>query len=331
MGSVYVFINNDIIYFCSTVIEFTVSAQESFRVKLDDMELFVKVVEQGSFTKAADYCEIPKSTVSRRIRELEQSLKTRLLERTTRRLHLTEVGEAFYHKARQILQEVETTEKEIAQKQGDYSGKLTVYAPDCILELCVDHVAQFCQDYPDISLDLHSDSQPQHLMAEKRFDLQLNIGAQSDSSFIARPLATLSYDYFVSPDYLTTHGTPETPLELHRFSTLALNQSNPKAMSWRFNQQELLLTHKYTVDSPYVLRALAVANQGVCCLPTIMVCNEIQANKLVRLFGGQHAFEQVLHGVYHSRRYVPNKVKLLLDEVEALLQARIDSLEKSIK
>jgi DNA-binding transcriptional LysR family regulator len=300
-------------------------------VKLDDMELFVKVVEQGSFTKAADYCEIPKSTVSRRIRDLEQSLKTRLLERTTRRLHLTEVGEAFYHKVQQILKEVETTEKEIAQKQGDYSGKLTVYAPDCILELCVDHVAQFCQDYPDISLNLHSDSQPQHLMAEKRFDLLLNIGTQSDSSFIARPLATLSYDYFASPDYLAIDGEPKTPADLHQFSTLTLNQNNQKAMEWYFNQQELSLTHKCTVDSPYVLRALAVANQGICCLPTIMVSNEVKENKLVRLFGGQYAFQQVLYGVYHSRRYVPNKVKLLLDEVEALLQARIDSIEGSIE
>ncbi len=295
------------------------------------MELFVKVVEQGSFTKAADYCEIPKSTVSRRIRDLEQSLKTRLLERTTRRLHLTEVGEAFYHKVQQILKEVETTEKEIAQKQGDYSGKLTVYAPDCILELCVDHVAQFCQDYPDISLNLHSDSQPQHLMAEKRFDLLLNIGTQSDSSFIARPLATLSYDYFASPDYLAIDGEPKTPADLHQFSTLTLNQNNQKAMEWYFNQQELSLTHKCTVDSPYVLRALAVANQGICCLPTIMVSNEVKENKLVRLFGGQYAFQQVLYGVYHSRRYVPNKVKLLLDEVEALLQARIDSIEGSIE
>ncbi|MCW8328808.1 LysR family transcriptional regulator [Photobacterium sp. SDRW27] len=300
-------------------------------MKLDDMELFVKVVEQGSFTKAADYCNIPKSTVSRRIRDLEQSLKTRLLERTTRRLHLTEVGEAFYHKAQQILQEVETTEKEIAQKQGDYSGKLTVYAPDYILELCVDHVAQFCQDYPDISLALHSDSQPQHLMAEKRFDLLLNIGTQPDSSFIARPLATLSYDYFASPSYLATYGHPESPLELHQLSTLALNQSNPKAMAWHFGQQELPLAHKYTVDSPYVLRSLTMAGQGICCLPAIMVSNEVKSNKLVRLFGGQYAFKQVLYGVYHSRRYVPNKVKLLLDEVGMLLQARIDSLEKSIK
>ncbi|OLQ75420.1 hypothetical protein BIT28_22540 [Photobacterium proteolyticum] len=300
-------------------------------MKLDDMELFVKVVEQGSFTKAADYCEIPKSTVSRRIRDLEQSLKTRLLERTTRRLHLTEVGEAFFHKAQQILQEVETTEKEIAQKQGDYSGKLTVYAPDCILELCVDHVAQFCQDYPDISLNLHSDSQPQHLMAEKRFDLQLNIGEQPDSSFIARPLATLHYDYYASPDYLAAHGEPQTPADLQQLSTLELAQSNPRAMAWHFPQQTLSLTHKYSVDSPYVLRALAVANQGICCLPTIMVSNEVLANKLVRLFDGQYAFQQHLYGIYHSRRYVPNKVKLLLDEVEMLLQARIDSLENGIK
>lgn len=295
------------------------------------MELFVQVVEQGSFTKAAEFCELPKSTVSRRIRDLEQSLKTRLLERTTRRLHLTEVGEAFYHKARQILQEIEITEKEIAQKQGDYSGKLTVYAPDCIIELCVDHVSQFCHDYPAISLNIHSTSQPHNIMAEKRFDLLLDIGAQPDSSLIARPLGAMHYDYFASPDYLAIHGKPNSAEELEQFTTLALNQYNQKAMPWQFEQQDLALTHKCAVDSPYVLKALAVAGQGICCLPLVLAAKEVKSNKLVRLFDGKHAFPLTLYGIYHSRRFVPSKVKLLLDDIETLLQARINSLEKSIE
>lgn len=299
-------------------------------MKLDDMELFVHVVEQGSFTKAADFCDLPKSTVSRRIRDLEASLTTRLLERTTRHLHLTEVGEAFYHKAKQILQEVEITEKEIAQKQGDYAGKLTVYAPDSILELCIDHISRFCQEYPDISLVLHSSSQPQNLMPDKRFDLLVDIGTQPDSSFIARPLATLNYNYYASPDYLALHGEPQSPADLHHFTTLTLNQSNQKAMAWHFNQQELPLRHKCAVDSPYVLRALATDGQGICCLPLVLAAREVQANRLVPLFDGQQAFPLTVYGIYHSRRFVPSKVKLLLDDMKTLMQERIDAIETTV-
>jgi len=296
-------------------------------VKLDDMELFVLVVQQGSFTKAADFCAIPKSTVSRRIRDLEQSLGTRLLERTTRSLHLTDVGESFYHKAKQILQEVEITEKQIAQKQGDYSGKLTVYAPDSILELCIDHVNQFCHDYPAISLELLSIPQPQSLVADKRFDLLLSIGAQPDSSFIARPLATLRYDYFASPDYLSKCGPSITPTDLHQLETLGLTSGSQDLVSWHFEQLQYPLTHRCVVDSPYVLRALAIAGQGVCCLPTVLAANAVRENKLIRLFNGEFEYSLTLYGIYHSRRFVPSKVKLLLDNIEALLQTRINDIE----
>lgn len=300
-------------------------------MKLDDMELFVQVVRHGSFTKAADFCELPKSTVSRRIRNLEQSLNTRLLERTTRRLILTEVGEAFYHKATQILEDVEKTEKEIAQRQGDYSGKLTIYAPDCILEHCVDHMTSFCQNYPEISLVLHSTSQPLTMMTEKRFDLLIDIGTQPDSSFIARPLATLQYDYFASPEYLEKFGTPQTAAELEAHHNLIMHQFSSQSLSWNTEQIALPAMPKCTADSPYVLRALALQGQGVGCLPTIMVADEVKQQKLIRLFDGQYAFPLTIYGIYHSRRYVPNKVKLLLDDVKALLQQRITTLEQQIQ
>ncbi|WP_299794914.1 LysR family transcriptional regulator [uncultured Shewanella sp.] len=299
-------------------------------MKLDDMELFVQVVDQGSFTKAAEFCELPKSTVSRRIRDLEQSLKSRLLDRTTRSLHLTEVGEAFYHKVRLILAEVEETEKEIAQKQGDYSGKLTVYAPDSILDLCIDHVTQFCRDYPDISLILHCAPQPQNLMTDKRFDLLLDIGTPADSSFIARPLAKLTFGYFASPEFLEKFGSPKTPDDLNKFDTIAMTAANSNISSWHFNQHELTLAPKCIVDSPSVIRSLAVAGQGICCLPTVLVAADLKSHKLIRLFNGEYEYKLTLYGIYHSRRFVPEKVKLLLDDVETLLQPRVDSIEGGV-
>jgi DNA-binding transcriptional LysR family regulator len=294
------------------------------------MELFVHVVEQGSFTKAAAFCEIPKSSLSRRIRDLEQSLGTRLLERTTRHVSPTEVGEDFYHRAKQILLDVEITEKEIFQKQQNYSGKLTIFAPDCLSELCIDHINEFCAKYQDISLNLHSAPMSQQIAADKRFDLQLSIGAQPDSSFIARPLAKLNFDYFVSPDYLLKLGEIKSPQDLKQFDPLILTPDNPSQVFWQFSQFKLKINPKCIVDSPAILRSLAISGQGICCLPTALAAKDVQQNKLVRLFGGSEQYPLTVYGIYHSRRFVPRKVKLLLDEIECHMQTIINQLEAQL-
>lgn len=296
-------------------------------MNLDDMALFVQVVQHGSFTKAAEYCELPKSTVSRRIRNLEDSLKTRLLERTTRSLILTEVGEAFYHKATQILDDVAATEKDIAHRQGDYTGKLTLYAPDCILELCTDHISEFCQQYPDLSLVIHSTNQPLSAMADRRFDLRIDIGSQPDSSFIAIPLATLHYDYFASPGYLDTHGIPQTPAEFEQHHTLIMHQFSSQQLSWDHDNVELPAMPKCTADSPYVLRALTAAGQGVGCLPLFMAVDQVRNIQLVRLFDGQFCFPLTIYGVYHSRRFVPSKVRVLIKDIQQFLQQKLSTIE----
>ncbi len=189
-------------------------------MRFEDMELFVQVVETGSFTKTAQLTEMPKSTVSRRIRGLENALRCRLLERTTRKVVVTDVGEVFYQKCISILEQVASTQEELTLAQDESVGKLSIYVPDYILEVCIDQVSEFCRQHPRISMTFHNTSQALPSMSDKRFDILIDIGEQSDSSFIAKPIADIAFDFFASPNYLKKYGQPVALSDLtsqHKF------------------------------------------------------------------------------------------------------------------
>ncbi|KDM91285.1 LysR family transcriptional regulator [Photobacterium galatheae] len=297
-------------------------------MRLEDMELFVKVVQTGSFTRAAELADMPKSTFSRRIRHLEQSLCSRLLERTTRKLVLTEVGEIFYQKCLSILDQVESTQQELIQSQEEI-GKLTIYAPDYLVELNIAQVSAFCHQHPNLSVTFNTTCQPLSLMADKRFDLLLDIGTQPDSSFIARPIAEASYDLFAHPDYLARHGTPDSPHELTEHD-LIVHELSSQMIAWNANVIRLPSSPKYAANSPYVVRGLTLNAQGIGCMPVAMTATAVQEGNLIRLFHGQFVFRQTIYGIYHSRRFVPNKVKVLIDHIREKLPGRIKALEDQV-
>ena len=152
-------------------------------LKLGDLAIFIAVVEQGSFTKVADYCQKPKSTISRHIRELEDNLGVRLLERNTRRLTLTDSGEQLLQRARYLLDEVEVLEREVG-RQGAPEGKIKMFVPIVLASLCADQIADFCEQHPGIHIDMNSTAAGQNLGIDTRFDLIVYIGQPPDSSFI---------------------------------------------------------------------------------------------------------------------------------------------------
>ncbi|EKZ9176710.1 LysR family transcriptional regulator [Vibrio vulnificus] len=295
-------------------------------MKLDDMELFVEVVKCGSFTKASELCGIPKSTLSRRIRQLEDSLQTRLLERTTRKLVLTEVGDAFFFKANQILQEVQATEAEITQSQSHITGSLTLFAPDCLLALCTEHIHAFCKAYPNLTLHVHSTTKLSNGLSDQRFDLLVSVGDLPDSSFIAHPIAKMEFDYFVSP----LLSPPADAKTLTSYPALVLQHLTHQPYAWHRSELPEPTQIQCKADSPYLLRALAVAGQGVVCLPTILVEKELKEGLLVRLPHLNGRFYENIYCLYHSRRYVPQRVKVLIEDIRNLLQEHIHRIEKSL-
>lgn len=296
-------------------------------MKLEDMQLYVLVVETGSFTKAADYCHTPKSTISRRISQLERDLDTRLLQRTTRQLNMTEAGERFYQRAVDILKDVEDTEAELSQGQETVKGKLVLYAPTLILDKVRHQVTDFANTYPNCELELHSTAVGQRAVLDKRFDLMMYVGEPYDSTFIARLLGDMGYDYFASPDYLEKHGLPESPEDIlnHRCIYRIRNESD--VISWEFDKQELVLKPDIICDSPYMAHALALQGAGISRLPLILAAKSVAAGELIQLFGGRFTFRRNIYGIYSSRRYLPHKVKILMEDIRQALPGEIKRLE----
>jgi DNA-binding transcriptional LysR family regulator len=299
-------------------------------MKLDDMQLFVVVVETGSFTKAADYCHMPKSTISRHISQLEKDLSTRLLQRTTRSLNLTEEGEHFYRRALSILEQVEETRRELSEERAELKGKLVLYAPTLIVDKCSHQVVKFQQEHPGCELELHSTAIGQRTVLDRRFDLMMYIGEPFDSSFIARSLADLGYDYFASPEYIERHGLPSTPEELadHRCIYRIANEND--SISWTFGEHELPLDPTVICDSPYMANSMTLQGAGIARLPLILAADSVAAGHLEPVFGDRFGHRRPIYGLYSSRHYLPHRVETLIASIQENLPSEIEQLESGI-
>jgi DNA-binding transcriptional LysR family regulator len=295
-------------------------------LKLDDLNIFLAVVDQGSFTKAADFCQLPKSTVSRHIRELEDCLGVRLLERNTRRLTLTEPGLQLASRAHHVLDEVEQLEKEVGH-ESEPQGTIHVYTPTILTAVCADKVAEFCQEYPHIQIDVRSTASGQNLGIDTRFDVILYVGKPPDSSLIARFLTDITFDYYASPVYAEHHGLPESTDDLDQHTIIYRPIYDDGRDSWRLGEQVVPIKPRIRVDSPYLSHALILQGIGLGCIPKLMIGKELKDNRLIQLFDGRFEFKEPLYAVYPSRRYVPLAVKVLLDYFLATFPERIPLLE----
>lgn len=298
------------------------------RVKFEHVHLFVLVVETGSFTKAADFCGIPKSTISRNISSLEEDLGARLLHRTTRSLKLTETGERFYERAKHILQTVEETGREIAESQQDVTGRLVIYGPTILFDRCRDHIADFLVEHPRCEIEFRSTAMGQRAVLDHRFDLMLFVGDPFDSTFIASPMAQIGFDYYASPIYLEKFGTPESPSDLAKHRCIYRKSTEGDPMTWQFGDDDLQIQPEIICDSPYLVHALAVQGTGVARLPMILAADSLASGELVRLFDGQYAFRRTVNGIYSTRHYLPYKVRVLMDSIREKMPGEIAVLER---
>lgn len=190
----------------------------------NDTLMFVKVVEKGSFTAAAQAMGVPKATLSRKITELESRLGTRLLKRTTRKLGLTEAGTVFYERSARIALDLSEAESAVSQLNSSPRGWLRFTSPyslgtDAITPL----LPQFMARYPDVRVEMHLTNDKLDLVGSE-MDLALRIGSLPDSSLSARRLATIGMHVYASPDYLARHGEPLQPADLEHHRALAFSQ-----------------------------------------------------------------------------------------------------------
>jgi DNA-binding transcriptional LysR family regulator len=190
----------------------------------NDTLMFVKVVEKGSFTAAAQALGVPKATLSRKVTELEQRLGTRLLKRTTRKLGLTEAGTLYYERSARIAQDLTEAESAVSQLNSSPRGWLRFTAPyslgtDAITPL----LPEFMARYPDVRVETLLTNDKVDLVASE-MDVALRVGNLPDSSLSARRLATINMHVYASPDYLARHGEPLRPADLEHHRTVAFSQ-----------------------------------------------------------------------------------------------------------
>jgi DNA-binding transcriptional LysR family regulator len=252
-------------------------------IHLDDMALFVEVVKVKSFRRAAEGLGMPNSTLSRRITELEKSIGLRLLNRTTRKIDLTEAGQIYFERCKRIVDEARLAHEQLDEMLAQPSGVLRASLPvDFATTYLAPVIAEFSQRYPGISFEFDLTPRNVDLVAEP-FDIAIRMGSQSDSSLIARPIARLTPYLYASPKYLERSGEPTNPSDLTQHECLDF----PKTMQWKLdngNQTvEVLIGSRFRLNSPGMIRRLATLDLGITLLPQEVVADDLAEGRLRRI------------------------------------------------
>ena len=257
-----------------------------------------------------------KAAVSRYVADLEARLGVRLLHRTTRRLSLTEDGEVFYLRCKELLGGLDAAEAEVTARSGDAVGQLRVNAPVSFGILYLAPVwAAFKARHPQVSFDVTLSDRVVDIVDEG-FDLAIRITQLQNSSLISRRLASTRMVLCASPTYLARQGTPVHPSELVQHHILAYSYWSSRD-EWAFDGPDGVVVVKTTPclrsNNGDTCRAVALAHEGIILQPSFMVGADLAAGTLVELCPGYRALEMGIHAVYSSRKHVAPKVRLLID------------------
>jgi len=284
---------------------------------LDDALIFTRVVECHSFTLAAAGLGMQKSTVSRRIALLEERLGVRLLNRTTRKLRLTEVGSAYYERCRQIMLDFAEAEQAVMQLQQAPSGLLRITAPIEFGQLLLGRVlGEFMRQYPQISAEVELTSRDVDPL-EEGVDIAIQVGQPRDSTLIARKLFESRRRLCASPAYLAQHGTPRTVQELAGHRAIHLPVDSPR--HWPLLGENIACQRVLACNNITLAREAALAGAGIVALPVMISEAAVQDGELIELLPEARLSTGELYAVYPSRRFQAMKVKAFLDFLIASL------------
>lgn len=283
---------------------------------LNEIFVFSKVVEAGSFVGASRELAMPKSTVSRKISELEERLGARLLQRTTRKLSLTDVGRTYYQHAARVVAELEEAQRAVTRMQETPRGMLRVTMP-LNFGFLAPIVATFMRRYPEIQLELIGTDRVIDLV-EEGFEIAIRAGELADSSLVARSLGTLRSYLVASPDFLRRNGSPQRPEQITRFDCVAFG-AGPERYAWRLTRAgkatSVQLKPRLIVNDFDLLSEAARAGLGIAMLPLFRCIDDLRAKRLRRVLPAWGAREIPLHAVCASTRHLSPKVRAFLDHL----------------
>lgn len=287
-----------------------------------DLLLFARVVEHGSLSRAAERLDLPKSTLSRRLSQLEASLGERLLQRTTRRLTLTECGASLLDHARKVVEEVEAASALVQHRQVAPSGRLRVSLPPDFANSAMSALfSSFMQRYPAVSLELDLSPKRVDLLAEN-FDLAIRMGdLPDDASLAARRVMLAHFGLFAAPGYTTLRGLPEHPDDLARHDLLCLPGKSGGA-AWQLTRNkvrwERSLPARMVVNSPEMLVRMAAAGAGIAISSRQFALSYLQRGDLVQVLPEWSLPAVSGWAVFPGRRLMPAKTRAFLDLMQEM-------------
>jgi DNA-binding transcriptional LysR family regulator len=284
--------------------------------EMTDSEVFCTVADRGSFTKAAEALELSKGAVSKYVARLETRLGTRLLNRNTRRLSLTEAGEVFYRRASGALAELREVERDVAERGRVPTGYLRISAPTFYgAEILSRQLAGFHRAFPEISVDLVLENRIVDLVDE-RFDAAIRIAAPIDSSLVMRKLTDIPLVTCASPDYLARQGRPDAPEDLSDHECLIYTTA-PRPHEWSYLSEKgpytVTVRGRFHLNDDHVIRQAAIDGLGIVRMPKLFLRELLDRGALVQLWPDDRAASLALAVVYPSRRELPAKVRAFTD------------------
>jgi DNA-binding transcriptional LysR family regulator len=288
---------------------------------LTDIAIFVKVVELSSFTAAAEALESSQPVVSKAVTRLEEKLGARLLNRTTRRLSLTEAGSELYRRSVRALQEIEDAELEVARFQTEPRGTLRVAAP---MSFSIQHLGPvlpaFLERFPGVTLELNMDDRQVDIV-EEGYDLAIRIGTLADSNLVARKITPCRQVMCASPAYLAKHGEPERPEDLLEHNcilySLLLTPREWRLVDAAGETHVVPVSGKLHSNNGMVNRDAAIAGGGIVLLPTFYLGEQIRSGTLKPVLCKFKPQELAVYAVYPERRNLTPKVRAFVDFLAA--------------
>lgn len=291
--------------------------------RLDAMQMFVRVVETGSFTRVAHEFTTTQPTVTKQIAAMEARLKVRLLNRNTRGVSLTEPGTLYYEKCKAIVNDVADAESVVKVRQSQVHGQLRVGSSVAFGRRVVVPLAlEFMQQNPQVQIDLSFEDRYTDLVASG-IDVALRLGKLADSSLGARTLGVNPWVLVASPTYLKKHGTPRRPSDLKEHATLIYSSVQGNDL-WRLRNASgeavsVPVTGRLRSNNLSALLAAARSHMGIAALPWYVAHESLKAARVVEVLKTCRLPEQEIHAVYPSPRLVPQKVQAFI----AFLQGRL--------
>ena len=291
--------------------------------KLQAMEVFVQVVDTGSFTRTAEMLNMPKASVSTLVQALETALAAKLLHRTTRLVTVTSDGAAYYERCIRILSDVRDAEESLSRTRLNPSGRLRVDSPTGLSsEILIPALPGFFERYPDITLELGSTDRTVDLI-EEGVDCAVRGGPLLDPGLIARRVGVITFVTAAAPAYLARHGTPTHPNDLlkHRCVNY-FSARNGKVSDWDFNRDgeriEIPLPGSIALNDSNAYVTAGLAGLGIIQMTDYLLLRHVQEGRMVQLLPEWSSDPLPVHVVYPQNRHLSAKVRVFVEWVSEL-------------